>query len=142
MAAVYRYNENTLGCYIHGMHYVGFENGTEDQVKPEPVTLYGNDLQPGDKITGFKSGSNRTSFSLNKDYMTYMGMYNGCLMFDIYEEGEDAYQGNLFEDQKKPVWYLSFAFIGSNAGLLMFSQPGAGYDIQPKTILNYQNETI
>lgn len=133
MADVYRYNENTLWCFQYGTFYYGFENGSETQIKKEPVTLYGNTINPGDKIKGFDSGNKRTSFSLASGHMSYAGMIDSDLLFDIYDPDQKPQQNNLF--QARPKWFLSFSLIGQNAGLLMFSQPGCCYDIHPLKII-------
>lgn len=133
MAEVYRYKDNTLGCFQDSLHYIGFENGIESLIKSEPVILYGQTLLPGDKINGFDSGNQRTSFSLKYGHMTYVGIYNRDLLFEIYNPKAKPAQTDLF--MQRPKWYLSFALIGSDAGLLMFSSPGSAYDIHPKRIL-------
>ena len=133
MANVYRYGENILGCFQNGVHYTGFENGAEGKVHREPVTIYGQTLVPGDKITGFDSGRKRTSFALTSGYMTYIGRSGIELYFEVYDPNKQPSQANLF--QQRPKWLLTFHLVGSDCGLLMFSQPGAAYDIHPYKIL-------
>jgi hypothetical protein len=135
MADVYRVSKNVLACYTHGVCYTGFENGSETCIEKIPVTLYGNTLTPGEKITGLISGKDRTSFELDYGYMTYMGIFNNELLFEICDPKENVRQLSLFSTP--PKWMLSFSLIGTNAGLLMFSQPGACYDIHPFKITRY-----
>lgn len=138
MADVYRYDENILGCFINGVFYYGFENGAESQVIKETVVLCDQQLVPGDVITGFDSGNKRTSYHLKYGYMTYVGRYKEGILFDVYDPKQKAQQGNLF--QQRPKWFLSFALVGNNEGLLMFSQPGACWDIRPYKIIKYEEK--
>ena len=138
MAEVYRYDENTIGCFQYGTFYYGFENGSEKTLIKEPVLIYGQQLIPGDKITGFESGNSRTSFSLSRGFMTYIGKRGADLLFDIYDPKAKPHQSNLFS--QRPIWLISFTFIGPDSGLLMFSQPGACYDIHPRKITKIKEE--
>lgn len=133
MAEVYRYEENVVGCFTHGAFYYGFENGFMPKLDKEPVTIYGQELYPGDKVVSFDSGNSRTSYGFTRGYMTYMGKMGSDLLFEVFDPQEKPKQGNLFSE--RPKWFLSFAYVGPDYGLLMFSQPGAGYDIHPKQII-------
>lgn len=133
MAEVYQHSENVLFAIQYGSSYFGFENGSENQIKKEPITLYRNVINPGDKIKGFDSGKNRSSFILDYGYMIYSGIYEQNILFEIYDPKAKPRQTDLFNI--RPRWFLAFALVGSNAGLLMFSAPGCCYDIHPIKII-------
>ena len=133
MAEVYQYSENILLCIQNSVHYYGFLNGSEEKINREQVTLYGNTMNPGDKIIGFDSGNVRTSFSLSYGYMTYAGIFSASILFEIYNPKKKPSQADLFN--KPPKWFLSFALIGSDSGLLMQSSASGFYDIHPHNII-------
>ena len=119
---------------MHGVHYYGFENGTQPELNTDPVRLYGQTLTPGDKINGFDSGNSRTSYILADpgDYLTYVGRFGVDLLFQS-SPGKKPQQGNLF--QQRPSWYLAFGYVSEFGGLFSASSPGTGWDIQPKKII-------
>ncbi len=137
MAEVYKQSENVLVCYTRGLNYTGFLKGAEKELDQEPVQLEGGTLTPGDRIVGFKSGNSRTSFLLQYDYMTYLGKNGPELYFDIYDSKSHAKQGNLFEE--RPLWLLTFPMADPGC-LLMFSKPGAGWDIRPREIIRFTQQ--
>jgi len=141
MADVYRQNDNVLQCYAHGLNYVGFERGYESVINPIPLMLFGNTIVPGAKIKALQSGNDRTSFELKDSPITYAGVYDNHVLFEFEEETKSQQQGRLFDEPKRPKWYLAFVYAGETAGLLMFSQPGACYDIRPHQIIYDQNNT-
>lgn len=136
MAEVYQISENILSCFTRGVSYMGFTNGAESCIDKEPIKVIGEVIKPGDMITGFDSGKKRTSFILNYGYMTYVGKRDVSLLFEVYDSKSRAKQGDLFSE--RPKWYLDFSMIGEWDGFLMFSQPGAAFDIRPKKILRYK----
>lgn len=133
MAEVYQIDKDILCCYQNGQHYYGFERGSETRISATPVKLYGNELNIGDKIKGFDSGKERTSFILDYGFMTYMGAFSGDLLFEINDPKQKQVQLNLF--QPRPKWMLSFSLIGEQSGVLMHSAPGCCYDIHPLKII-------
>lgn len=129
--------ENVLIYYTRGINYYGFENGAEEkEVITKPVTLAGETLKPGDKIVGFESYNKRTGYKLAYDYMTYRGMYEAFLLFEIYDSKQKAEQKNLF--QEKPHWLLAFARI-TEEDIQVFSSPATSWDIKVRKILRYEN---
>jgi len=139
MAEVYRYTENLVGCFTQGLHYYGFEDHDLSRIEQEPVLLYDQEMKPGDKIVGFNSGNNRTSFMLTVGYMTYLGKIGNDLLFEVYDPTVEATQQDLFH--QRPKWLLSFAYVSNFGGLFSASGPGKGYDIQPRTIKRVEHES-
>ena len=135
MAEVYRIDKDILSCYQNGQHYYGFENGSESLVTNKPIVLYGNALNVGDKIKGFDSGKERTSFILMYGHMVYKGMFTDDLLFEIHDPKHSNYQADLF--QQRPKWLLSFGLLGENSGLLMNSARNCYYDIHPFKIIKW-----
>ena len=131
MAEVYRVIENVLSCYQFGMHYFGFENGSETLIVNKPVTIYGNTLNVGDQIKGFDSGKDRSSFILKSGHMTYVGWFDKDILFEINGPNKHS-QSDL---QQRPKWRLSFGFLGEQSGLLMNSAYCCYYDIHPLKII-------
>ncbi|PTN08062.1 hypothetical protein C8N47_111102 [Mangrovibacterium marinum] len=140
MADVYRYKENVLDCYAYGMEYIGFENGQERDIKKDPLKVFGHTIMPGSKITALDSGSDRTSFKIDDTYIVFAGLYDGHALFEIEEETAEVVQGSLFDEPKPPKWFLAMAYVSETAGLLMFSQPGACYDIRPLNVVYTDNK--
>ena len=132
MAEVYRYGEKLLGYFTQGVKYLGFEDHDLSCVERDPVTIYDQELQPGDKITGFDSGKNRSSFMLESGYMTYVGKIGSDLLFEVYDPEAKPRQGDLFHE--RPLWLLAFGYISNFGGLFSYSGPGTGYDLQPRKI--------
>jgi hypothetical protein len=132
MADVYQHSENVLSCIQGNVHYYGFINGSEDRIKQEPITLYSNTINPGDKIIGFDSGKDRTSFELSYGFMIYAGKFGADILFEIIDPKKKPHQADLFN--QRPKWFLSFAVIGPNSGLLMQSSACGFYDIHPHKI--------
>lgn len=131
MAEVYQHDENILCAFHYGIFYYGFKHGSECQIKSEPVWLKGNVINPGDKVIGFDSGKDRTSFLLDAGYMVYRGYYSDCLLFEV--DTDKPKQNDLFNE--KPKWHIAFGLIKCTEILLMMSQNGCGYDINPIKII-------
>lgn len=131
MAEVYQHDENILCAFKGGIFYYGFEKGSESQIKSEAVNLKGDVINPGDKIIGFDSGKDRTSFLLDAGYMVYRGHYNDCLLFEV--DTDKPKQANLFNE--RPKWHVAFGLIKCTEILLMMSANGCGYDINPLKII-------
>lgn len=127
MAEVYQHDENILCAFNRGIFYYGFEHGSEYQIKSEPVSLKGNIINPGDKIIGFDSGKDRTSFLLDAGYMVYRGYYSDCLLFEV-----DTDRPKQTDSAK---WHIAFGLIKCTEILLMMSANGCGYDINPIKII-------
>lgn len=133
MAEVYQFKENILRCIQRGLHYYGFLNGSDSQIEKQQVILYGNTINPGDKIIGFDSGNIRTSFQLKSGYMIYMGIFAAEILFEIHDPKDKPIQRDLFNE--RPKWFLSFSVIGPDSGLLMQSSSCGFYDIHPFKII-------
>lgn len=130
MGSVYKRNETTLDCFKKGVHYVGFLQGTESKIEPTPLHVRSHKIQPGDQLSGFESGSSRTSIELEKDwYMTYRGRIDLEVYFEV------TYPGKVEDSSVK--WFLAFGHIQSMDRLLMLSAIGTAWDIVPKQIINY-----
>ena len=132
MTDVYRLEENIVCCFQNSAFYIGFENESEKQLKKESFTIYDNIINPGDKITGFDSGKERTSYMLNYGHMTFEGFFMDHILFEIFEPKQKSQQNDLFN--VRPRWFLSFFLIGPNKGLYLASSPGCFYDIHPRKI--------
>lgn len=127
MSEVYQHDKNIMCAFMYGIFYYGFEHGSECQIKSEQVILKGNVINPGDKIKGFNSGKDRTSFVLDYGCMIFRGYYNDCLLFEV--DAEKPRKVDLFNE--RPKWHIAFGLIKCTEILLMLSAPGCGYDINP-----------
>lgn len=137
MAEVYRYAENVLGCFVNNLLYTGFEHGAEKQIRQEPFSVFGNEVSPGDLIESFDSGNSRTSFGFEKAFLKYVGRYKEHeLLFEVIDKKPKPQQSGPFDIPTK--WFLSFAYVGETAGLLMFSSPSTCYDIRPQKVVTIE----
>lgn len=132
-----RVKENVLKTYSKAFPLYGFENESEKtEIEQKPITLNGETLQIGDKIVGFESDSQRTEFKLKRDYMTYVGLFEGFMLFKFYESQKKPRQGNLF--QKDPYWCVAFLKITEDS-LQVFSSSSTSWDITINKILRYED---